>query len=269
MVIDYQVSIVIFVLSLIIYIWIKLFAIPWYKYRSIAKIPGPKAHWLAGNWEIYSSGVLEMLKSEPEKSKKYGPIYKFWIGPNMPVVVMSEPSAAKVIFQSSKNITKASLYKLISDWLGIGLLTSTGEVWKRKRRLLTPAFHSKILEEYHKVSISQTEKFIEKLYSTNGTKIDITTYLRQLTLDIICVSAFGMNLHAQDATEFTKKYIGAIETFSQELIYRLVNVHYRASPLLYTFTSSYKRYNGALKLLHSTTESVIKARLKEKEEKKN
>ncbi|CAN7950786.1 unnamed protein product, partial [Ixodes pacificus] len=45
-------------------------------------------------------------------------------------------------------MSKSFDYSLLHSWLGDGLLTSSGAKWKQRRRLLTPSFHFRILDEY-------------------------------------------------------------------------------------------------------------------------
>jgi len=104
------------------------------------------------------------------------------------------------------------------------------------------------------------EQFVSIITSKKDEIVDVTPLLTRLTLNIIGLSAFGMNFNAQDVTsEFANKYIDALNTFVKEFLYRLNRLHLRTS--LYKFTNSYKRYKDSLKILHDTTESVIRNRM--------
>jgi len=104
------------------------------------------------------------------------------------------------------------------------------------------------------------EKFLQIIEATKRQKVNISPLISRLTLDIICLSAFNINFHAQDETEFTKRYLNAINTFAVEFLWRLMNLFYHVD-FFYHFTDSYRRYTAALKLLHETTETIIKNRL--------
>jgi cytochrome P450 len=69
-------------------------------------------------------------------------------------------------------------------------LHSTAERWKSNRKLLTPAFHFKILENFLPTIIKQTNimlDLIEKqLKQNNGIIEDIRPLITNCTLDVIC-----------------------------------------------------------------------------------
>ena len=70
-------------------------------------------------------------------------------------------------------LTPASNYDKISNWLGISLLTSTGSQWKAKRRMLTSAFHFKILQNYAQVNFEQTNIFLSLMYVHTESPLDL------------------------------------------------------------------------------------------------
>lgn len=49
-----------------------------------------------------------------------------------------------------------SNYFVIAEWLGKGLLTSNGDYWRNHRKLLTPAFHFSVLDDY--ITVSDNDK---------------------------------------------------------------------------------------------------------------
>ena len=62
-----------------------------------------------------------------------------------------------------------------------------GPKWKEHRKLFTPAFHFKILEDFVEVFGSNDRILIEKLEKhVNGPGFDICPYISLYTLDIIC-----------------------------------------------------------------------------------
>ncbi|XP_076383747.1 cytochrome P450 4C1-like [Megalopta genalis] len=58
------------------------------------------------------------------------------------------PEPVQPLLSSSVHIDKSLEYEYLQPWLGSGLLTSTGEKWHSRRKLLTPTFHSGLLEVY-------------------------------------------------------------------------------------------------------------------------
>lgn len=121
-------------------------------------------------------------------SRKYGSIYCVWIMRQL-AVFSSDPQDLEVVLSSPHLITKNNLYELLTDWLGTGLLLSTGKKWHQRRRIITPTFHFNILEQFVEIFQQQTTTMIEKLQNTNyineDKAINIYPYICSLALDII------------------------------------------------------------------------------------
>nr|CAD7449742.1 unnamed protein product [Timema bartmani] len=95
---------------------------------------------------------------------------------------------SKVILNSTKHIDKSHHYTFLHDWLGLGLLTSTGIKWHNRRKMLTPAFHFKILEEHVPTLNQITNILTQKLMACTivDTPVDIHKFITLCSLDIIC-----------------------------------------------------------------------------------
>ncbi|KAJ8943382.1 hypothetical protein NQ318_002615 [Aromia moschata] len=103
------------------------------------------------------------------------------------MIIASNYEFLEFVLSSTKILNKSSEYKYLESWLGNGLLTSTVKRWKKSRKVLTPAFHFSILEEF--VSTFETNgKIMIDLLAKEVDKdsVDIYPYVRMCTLDIIC-----------------------------------------------------------------------------------
>nr|CAD7433666.1 unnamed protein product [Timema monikensis] len=69
--------------------------------------------------------------------------------------------------------------------------------WKRRRKIITPTFHFKILENFIDVFNLNGQKLVDKLQKeVNGPEFDICPYVTLCTLDIICVAIIDLQAHS-------------------------------------------------------------------------
>jgi cytochrome P450 len=101
-------------------------------------------------------------------------------------VMISDPKLAEIVLSSQKLIDKGEDYESMRDWLGNGLLLSTGKKWQQRRKILTPTFHFQILEKFVEIMDEQSKILVGKLEKTNGKEVDIFQYLSLFALDVIC-----------------------------------------------------------------------------------
>jgi cytochrome P450 family 4 len=101
-------------------------------------------------------------------------------------LVLRAKDAEKILTNSTQHLTKGFVYNFLHPFLKTGLLTSDGEKWHTRRRMLTPAFHFNILKEYCEVFKEESVQLVEILKNTNGKVIDVVPVSTQFTLNTVC-----------------------------------------------------------------------------------
>lgn len=120
-------------------------------------------------------------------NKYFGGLVKIQIGPIRKLLLVSDYKFLEFVLSSTKIINKSQNYKTMLPWLGTGLLTSEGIKWKKHRRIITPTFHFKILEQFINSFDTAGDIMIKKLQKKVGhSSVDIYPIVTLCALDIIC-----------------------------------------------------------------------------------
>lgn len=260
--------------SISVLIFIKIFLSLYSAYvfrKTVNKLPGPRGNILFG-----TSSSARKLKKEDRLLKvqicsiKYKDgLFRTWLGTEATVHI-HKPEHVEIILRSTTNIEKAPLYKYMEPWLGQALLTSTGKKWMRDRKLITPAFHFNILEQYAIVMSEKADIFVkclEKHININPQEsIDIFPYANRCTLDVICETAMGVNINMQEDTE--NEYGKAVHRFTELLMYRIFRP-WLAWDWVFVLTEVGKEYYSAINIMHTFTREVIKKKKLVRESKCN
>ncbi|XP_054266752.1 cytochrome P450 4C1-like [Macrosteles quadrilineatus] len=229
-----------------------------YKFKkSVNKFPGPPTIPVLGNVMDLLVPRNELMKVFRSRTENYGPIFRVWNGP-IAEVHLTRPEHLELIMSSSMHIDKSNVYTLLQPWLGTGLLTGTGAKWHSHRKLITPTFHFKILDIFLEVFVEKSSILVEKLQKApKDTPMDLYPFITHCALDIICETAMGVSINAQDGNK--SDYVSAIYEISELTIHRLLRPWYH--PNFSFYMSSYgKRYKKCLDILHGFTNKVIKER---------
>ncbi|XP_037041423.1 cytochrome P450 4d1-like [Bradysia coprophila] len=224
------------------------------------KIPGPFPLPILGNALLfYDKSPEEIRRIGEQLFEKYGNIFSAWMGPQFTVTI-SDRKFVEYVLTSSKFNEKASPYSLLKPWLNDGLLISKGSKWYQRRKIITPAFHFGVLDEYVRVFDRECIVFVEILSKFNSAdKVDLSDLIRLCSLDIICESAMGVNVNAQRNSD--SEYVNAVDKMMSILNRRCFSIPHRLD-LSFKFTSAYREQTNCLKILHSFTDKVIKERRK-------
>nr|pir cytochrome P450 enzyme, CYP4C39 enzyme - green crab, common shore crab [Carcinus maenas]AAQ93010.1 cytochrome P450 CYP4C39 [Carcinus maenas] len=225
----------------------------------IEKLPGPRSLPILGNALDVNVAPRELFLKIMEFCE-YGNTVKIWLG-MYPYCLVSEAKSAEVLLSSNKHLDKSRDYNFLHPWLGTGLLTSTGKKWHSRRKILTPAFHFKILEDFVEVFNSQSNKMLDKLTpKADGKAFDIFPYITLCTLDIICETAMGININAQGNSN--SEYVNAVYRIGALVQHRQTRPWIQPDFLFRLFGYA-KLHDEYLRVLHHFSNSAIENRRKE------
>lgn len=224
---------------------------------KIKHIPGPPTIPFLGNGLLYiGKAPEETLKVTERLRHEYGNTFRIFLGPQLDIV-LTDPKDVEALLSSQTLIEKADEYDFIAEWLGTGLLISTGQKWFTRRKVLTPAFHFQILEQFVEVFDKQSRIFVERLAKFEGREFDVFPFITLCALDVICETSMGVELHAQ--TNWESEYVKAVKEVTGIITTRHYNFLLRNN-LFFRMSPLYWRQRKLLKILHGFTDSVILAR---------
>ncbi|MDJ0597709.1 MAG: cytochrome P450 [Crocosphaera sp.] len=155
--------------------------------------PGPKG---------YLFFKLSKLQHQPIEYlggmwREYGDLVRLPIMPGLSLNLATHPDHAEHILSShQERYGKPDLFlKSMSLVQGQGLFTSEGEVWRRQRRLMQPAFHQKQLAKLHNVILDCVESLLgEWSKKPEDEIIDIAAEMSRLTLKIVSSTLFSIDI---------------------------------------------------------------------------
>lgn len=157
--------------------------------ESKARPDGPKGDWLLGNADQFKKDPLNFMT---QSHKEYGDCVQMRIG-SFPMLLICDPDLIhEVLVTKASSFTKDAAIKNNPEFFGNGLLRSEGHYWKRQRKLASPAFSPRRLEEYAKQMVELTLAKIAKWQ--DGETCDIQKEMMQLTLSIAAKTLFDVGL---------------------------------------------------------------------------
>ena len=152
-------------------------------------VAGPPGRFLVGHLLELRADFLGFLTATV---RTYGDIALVQYGPRR-VYLLSHPAAVEaVLVTHSRSFAKGYFYRFLHRLLGQGLLTSEGDVWRRQRRLLQPAFQRQRVAGYGATIVAATQQLLTDWQ--DGQVRDIHADMMALTLQIVCQALFDADV---------------------------------------------------------------------------
>ncbi|KRT82236.1 cytochrome P450, partial [Oryctes borbonicus] len=196
---------------------------------------------------------------------EFRPLFRACNG-SKPEVHFMKPEHLEIVMNNSIHITKGLNYNQLHSWLGQGLLTSTGPKWFQHRKLITPTFHFKILENFMTIFVEKTGILLKILDAkANVGSFNIYTDITHCALDIICETAMGVNVNVMSDED--NEYIKAVYDITEVLFWKVL--HPYVPDFMFKLLPQGRRLQKDLIVLHGFSNKVIADRKKLLESRKS
>ncbi len=149
-----------------------------------------------------TSGSLRDLIRNPldffgSLAARYGDIVCYRPAPDTAYLINHPDYVRHVLLDNNRNYSKATYSNLVfNKVIGEGLLTSEGEVWRKQRRMMQPAFHHTRLAQLDRMITDATCAMLEQWQRSYaaGKPIDLPREMSALTLTVTTRALFGVDL---------------------------------------------------------------------------
>ncbi|XP_065892053.1 cytochrome P450 4F6-like isoform X2 [Dysidea avara] len=198
-----------------------------------------------------------------ENHAKYPQFCPYWLGPFFPMMFTANLENVKTILQQPGESPKPFTYEFFQRWAGQGLGISSGERWKRHRKMLTPAFHFDILKQYIPVYNEVSHKLVEiwSGLADSGESVEITEYLHSYAFDVLLRCMYSSDSNCLEEKDKVP-YLSATKELARLTLERLYAPHLYFD-WVYFSTATGRKYLHYCDVVHKCSEAVI---LRRKEE---
>ncbi len=216
--------------------------------------PGPSGHFLTGSIPEFTRDTLAFLLD----ARKYGNLVSFLFGPFRAYIVSSPEYVHQVLVDDADKFYKPNGVKIATrPVIGNGLFINDGESWKRQRRLVQPAFHTKRIGAYAQVMVEHAQALIDQWQS--GQVYEIDHEMTRLTMGIVSKTLFDADVSGE-ANEISAAVTVALQGVNARVDH-LINIPE------WVPTPEHIRFQRAIQRLDTLIQRFIDERRKSGEDK--
>ena len=183
--------------------------------------------------------------------REYGDLYQVRIGARRLVMAIHPDAVEQVNVAHRQRYDKRDSYEGVRKYLlGDGLVVSTGELWRRQRKLMAPFFTPKGVQAYAELMIRDGARLVERWegLARAGAEVEIAEEMTLITASIILRAMFSTETMAS-----IHRMKDAVET-----MIAFVDTHMTGVRLpLWVPTRRNRDYLRARSLVHSSIQGLI------------
>ncbi|MEV4234529.1 cytochrome P450 [Nocardia sp. NPDC049737] len=157
----------------------------------------------------------------------------------------------QVLVANAAKYEKGISYQSLNYLLGPGLLTSGGELWKRQRALIKPAFSRRHVDTEIPLMVECGQRMLDRLdaYAATGAVFDLVPEVMGFAADVVCRAVMGSDIDGvlPQIEDDVREGVSWVMRHMAAPIQVLPNVP----------TPANRRFHGVRERLHRVVDSVI------------
>ncbi|CAN7993820.1 unnamed protein product [Ixodes hexagonus] len=240
-------------------------------YWHLRKIPQPKERWpfslALDMWKAlsemdpelevtakifnYFEGMFKSIENNEVTVAYYGP---------QPFLIATTPSSVEPILNNTQNLNKAFLYHMMKPWIGNGILMIEKVGWRMRRKILTPAFHFRILDDYAPIMNRRAEQMVHKLCLVKPGYFDVLPIVRLAAFGILFETALGVRIDEEEVDR--KGLLKVNDEIAASVIGRMLNILHWPD-IIYDRTKDAQEFRKNVKFIQEYNDQIVKTRKSE------
>lgn len=155
--------------------------------------PGPGGVFGLRNLMRFSRGPLELLR---QLADEHGDAVRFRMIGSEWVMLNHPEDIEAALVKNARVMGRDEYVEVLERALGLGLLTSDGDLWKRQRKLMSQAFTPRRIHEYARTMVEVTERALGSW--RHGEVINVHQEMSRVTMEVVAAVLFGAEMRPGD-----------------------------------------------------------------------
>lgn len=182
---------------------------------------GPAGHWFYGHlMDLRDDSLGTLMRA----FREHGDVSRLRFGP-FRIYLLAHPDHIETVLRSNyQNFDKhLPTYRQLQSILGLGLLTSDGELWQRHRRIAQPAFHKGRLASFGPTMVESAEGMAARwsTLASQGGRTDLHEEMMALALEVAAKTLLGSGLRSGE-TQAVGEALGSLLHEFHRRLHKLV-----------------------------------------------
>lgn len=159
---------------------------------DVQPLPGPKS--FLGLKNIQAMSQAGMMQFIHDCWQEYGDIFQVQVGPQKMVMVIHPDHVRHITITNAANYEKLGSYDAVRKYVvGDGLVTSLGDLWKRQRRLMSPFYTPRGVQEFADIFLRDTLTMVDRWHqlAATDTPIEMFDEMALVTASIVLKAIFS------------------------------------------------------------------------------